>query len=879
MNINFDQEFFQVHFFCPGGDGEYVDEVLEAEHEEEIWETENVSQLNEDIEGVVNVDSSEDVTDAFGIDNETQVTESSAIIIRVVNFLLALQRKHVLPDVVLGLLLKFFSILFKVLGRMNSSAVIIKIADDFPSSIYLLHKLVGNQKDAFTKYVTCPNPACMAIYKYKECFKKEGTKRVSEVCGSYRGMRKCKRILLKTVELATGKKLLYPFKIFCYQSIKYTLETLVGRPNFVEQCEEWRSREVCPGVYKDIYDGRIWRDFQTYDGKPFLSCKLSYGLMLNIDWFQPFAHVQYSVGAVYLAILNLPRHLRYQRENMILCAIIPGPREPIAGSASLNNLWKPLVDDLLNLWTGILLRNGKLLRAALLCVACDLPAGRKACGFLGHSATLGCSRCKKQFPGAVGKKDYSGFDRDNWTARNNCTHRLDVSKTIACLTITDREKKESELGVRYSEFLRLPYFDPVRMLIIDPMHCLYLGIAKHFKNVLISKEIITTKLLEEMQSLIDLCITPPGLGRIPHKVSAGTGFSGFTADQFKNWTNLFSLIIFSNISIPVDHINCWRYFVLASRIFSKTNINESDVLMGDALLLKFCRRVEELYGKKYITPNMHLSCHLKDCILDYGPSHGFWLFSYERMNGILKNQPNNNRAIEVQLMRRFLQDKAGSTFLSHDLFSTDFSPIMKQLYVLPPGSVGETIHLVLQDTFELSTKCTRDIFDATEKSSLLELYSRLYSVSRSSVKINDIYKKYMSVTIDQKKYKCTKHLEGKIFYIAKWDKSILGEFSDSNEEILVSTATNNPFERAIVLHYIVDHTITVSGNDFKHTLARVSWPRRHNNFFLYGKPVQCYYYSDIISDSFIPIKFLTDYCVHLCRDAVDGKHLIVLPLH
>ena len=50
--------------------------------------------------------------------------------------------------------------------------------------------------------------------------------------------------------------------------------------------------------------------------------------------------------------------------------------------------------------------------------------------------------------------------------------------------------------------------------------------------------------------------------------------------------------------------------------------------------------IEQLYGKQHITPNMHMSCH---CMLDYGPMHGSWLFSYERMNDILQNQPNNNR--------------------------------------------------------------------------------------------------------------------------------------------------------------------------------------------------------------------------------------------
>ena len=49
---------------------------------------------------------------------------------------------------------------------------------------------------------------------------------------------------------------------------------------------------------------------------------------------------------------------------------------------------------------------------------------------------------------------------------------------------TERQRKESQLGCRYSCFLQLPYFDAVRMLIIDPMHNLYLGTAKYIFNVI-----------------------------------------------------------------------------------------------------------------------------------------------------------------------------------------------------------------------------------------------------------------------------------------------------------------------------------------------------------------------------------------------------------
>ena len=87
----------------------------------------------------------------------------------------------------------------------------------------------------------------------------------------------------------------------------------------------------------------------------------------------------------------------------------------------------PMVAELRKFWSGIVLTcsNGrsKLVKCALLCVACDLPAGRKTCRFLGHNARLGCSRCYKEFSGGFGTTDYSGFDRENWLKHDGKEHR------------------------------------------------------------------------------------------------------------------------------------------------------------------------------------------------------------------------------------------------------------------------------------------------------------------------------------------------------------------------------------------------------------------------------------------------------------------------
>ena len=54
------------------------------------------------------------------------------------------------------------------------------------------------------------------------------------------------------------------------------------------------------------------------------------------------------------------------------------------------------------------------------------------------------------------------------------------------------------------------------------------------------------------------------------------------------------------------------------------------------------------------TINLHLHCHLRECIIDYGPVYAFWLFSDEPLNGILGNFHTNNHDIALQLMRKYL---------------------------------------------------------------------------------------------------------------------------------------------------------------------------------------------------------------------------------
>ena len=97
------------------------------------------------------------------------------------------------------------------------------------------------------------------------------------------------------------------------------------------------------------------------------------------------------------------------------------------------------------------------IKCVLLCITCDIPAGRKVCGFMGHSAKLGCSKCYKQFSGSFSSKNFSGFNRTYWTPRTEKKHRADVKKICQCKSKSERSRLESELGCRYC-FIKITVF-------------------------------------------------------------------------------------------------------------------------------------------------------------------------------------------------------------------------------------------------------------------------------------------------------------------------------------------------------------------------------------------------------------------------------------
>ena len=79
----------------------------------------------------------------------------------------------------------------------------------------------------------------------------------------------------------------------------------------------------------------------------------------------------------------------------------------------------------------------------------------------------------------------------------------------------------------------------------------------------------------------------------------------------------------------------------------------------------------------------------------------FWLFSFERYNGVLGDEPTNNRSIEIQMMNRFLKDNSHLQLLQRH--SIGDAPFCKDVIDHILGQFTSTRHLDQYDSSRSST--------------------------------------------------------------------------------------------------------------------------------------------------------------------------------
>ena len=308
----------------------------------------------EELDVIIEEESdSEELSEAERLEIPVPLEKNISLILA---FLLKLRIMYSLPDRAIVVLLRFFKYLLLAIGTaFNVSALTNGI--HFPQSLYGYYTHLNVDESPLREYVACPS--CHTLYDtpIQELVHGTSAQRVSDRCSfivwphhpQQRFRLPCNTILLNQVRTKRGVSF-KPRKVYYYYGLKRAPSILLSRPNMLKMCNIWlQQQKDRNNLLADIMDGRMWTELSS-SLSPNVEPVNLLGLLINVNWFQPYKHVTYSVGVIYAVVINLPRCLRFKDENVVIIGVIPGSHEP---KKHINSYIGLLVSELLQLQRGM----------------------------------------------------------------------------------------------------------------------------------------------------------------------------------------------------------------------------------------------------------------------------------------------------------------------------------------------------------------------------------------------------------------------------------------------------------------------------------------------------------------------------------------------
>ncbi len=279
-----------------------------------------------------------------------------------------------------------------------------------------------------------------------------------------------------------GRQRIVPCVLYQHQDFKHWLARILARKGIDDLLDSYPS-ELRSGhqPISDIWLANIFSQLKGHDGNLFSGPgRLVFGL--SADSFEPNAsrpgHTPQSSTGIWLVCYNLPPHLRYLPENIYLAGVIPGPKKPSLDE--INPYIQLIVDDFLQFWeSGVFFSrthgsaSGRTYFAALIPLVCDMLGARQVAGKPAPSAHNTCTVCD------IDIDDIDVLDPLKWPSKSG-QHLRDAAKAWRDAP-SERHKKMlfEAFGQRWSPLFDLPYWDPVKFIVIDSMHALDINLLKN----------------------------------------------------------------------------------------------------------------------------------------------------------------------------------------------------------------------------------------------------------------------------------------------------------------------------------------------------------------------------------------------------------------
>ncbi|PCH35844.1 hypothetical protein WOLCODRAFT_80993 [Wolfiporia cocos MD-104 SS10] len=320
----------------------------------------------------------------------------------------------------------------------------------------------------------------------------------------------------------------------------------------------------------------------------------------------------------------------------------------------LNHFLRPLVDELALFWEpGVFFSrtadfvNGRLVHCALIPLVCDLPAAWQVSGHGGHSATHLCSFCWQKL------EDIENLDSQQWRKHSPQEHQRLAEQWKSKTSVKAHQETFDKNGVRWSELLCLPYWDPILFTVIDTMHNQYLGLLKtHCRDVWgMKKDMNDRDGIYNSKHKIHVNLARTELPSWINPAPANLGTSERGKLHANQWLTA------CTINFPITLIRLWgvesatsrkhgmlhNFMELVATVTVSSLLETSDdlIVLYNASITRYLKSLKGLYKEVDFKPNHHLALHVGDFLREFGPVHSVRTFFLEQLNYTLQREHTN----------------------------------------------------------------------------------------------------------------------------------------------------------------------------------------------------------------------------------------------
>ena len=401
------------------------------------------------------------------------------------------------------------------------------------------------------------------------------------------------------------------------------------------------------GVYRDVYDGSLYRSYFNNSGP--LSCPDNISFILNTDGAPVFKSSKVSIWPLYLVINELPYNLRIRKENMLMAGLWFGTKKP-----AMNTFLKPMIKSIETLHEGIECvspERGKFTcKGYLLAATADLPARSLLCNSIQYNGAFGCWKCLQSGQTAsVGR----GHTRVFPFIANSPKGPVRTPEKVHSDAMQAVGQRSPVNGVKGPSWLMcFPKFDIIQGIAIDYMHCLLLGVQKLLIKLWFSKD-MSGKKFSHYQSVAEVdnklvSILPTiNISRLPRSIA--TDLQYWKASEFRSFLLYYGAPVLKGI---LDQERFYHYLNLvnASHTLLLSGSTSADLEMAEKMLFEFCGNFARLYDLCYMTLNIHQLVHFVDSVKQLGPLYTHSCFPFEDKNGFVLKLIRGTQNIDNQII-------------------------------------------------------------------------------------------------------------------------------------------------------------------------------------------------------------------------------------